>query len=88
MALTNYVSQSFVYALVFFGLGPGLGLMGRIGTAALTAMVIVAYAVQVLASRWWLTRFRFGPLEWVWRAYTYGSLPMLRSAPAPSAPSP
>jgi uncharacterized protein len=62
--------------------------MGHIGTAALTALVIVVYAVQVLASRWWLTRFRFGPLEWVWRAYTYGRLPTLRSAPAPSAPSP
>lgn len=84
MALTNYVSQSFVYALVFFGLGPGLGLVAHIGTGALTAIAIVAYAVQVLASRWWLTRFRFGPLEWLWRAYTYGRLPALRIAPAPS----
>jgi uncharacterized protein len=84
MALTNYVTQSFIYALVFFGLGPGLGLIAHIGTGALTAIVIVAYAVQVLASRWWLTRFRFGPLEWLWRAYTYGRLPVLRIAPAPS----
>lgn len=84
MALTNYVSQSFVYALVFFGLGPGLGLIGHIGIGALTAIAIIAYALQVVASRWWLTRFRFGPLEWLWRAYTYGRLPVLRIAPAPS----
>ncbi|HSC05553.1 MAG TPA: DUF418 domain-containing protein [Steroidobacteraceae bacterium] len=84
MALTNYVSQSFVYALVFFGFGPGLGLIAHIGSGALTAIVIVVYAVQVVASRWWLRRFRFGPLEWLWRAYTYGRLPVLRIAPAPS----
>jgi uncharacterized protein len=84
MALTNYVSQSFVYAVVFCGLGPGLGLIGHIGTSAMTAIVIVAYAVQVVVSRWWLTRFRFGPLEWLWRAYTYGGLPVLKIAPAPS----
>lgn len=84
MALTNYVSQSFVYAMVFFGFGPGLGLIAHIGSGALTAIVIVVYAVQVVASRWWLRRFRFGPLEWLWRAYTYGRLPVLRIAPAPS----
>jgi uncharacterized protein len=84
MALTNYVTQSFVYAFVLYGLGPGLGLIGRIGTTQLTLIVIVSYAAQVYVSRWWLTRFRFGPLEWLWRAYTYGRLPVLKTAPVPT----
>jgi uncharacterized protein len=84
MALTNYVSQSFVLALIFFGVGPGLARVGRIGTGALAVIVIIVYAAQVVASRWWLTRFRFGPLEWLWRAYTYERLPDLKIAPQPS----
>lgn len=84
MALTNYVSQSFVLALIFFGVGPGLARVGRIGTGALAVIVIVVYAAQVVVSRWWLARFRFGPLEWLWRAYTYERLPDLKIAPQPS----
>ncbi|HSD74541.1 MAG TPA: DUF418 domain-containing protein [Steroidobacteraceae bacterium] len=84
MALTNYVSQSFVLALIFFGVGPGLARVGHIGTGALAVIVIVVYAAQIVASRWWLARFRFGPLEWLWRAYTYERLPDLKIAPQPS----
>jgi uncharacterized protein len=74
MALTNYVAQSLCIAFVLFGVGPGLALAGHIGTVAATAVVIVVYAAQGFISRWWLSRFRFGPLEWVWRVLTYGSL--------------
>jgi uncharacterized protein len=80
MALTNYVLQSFVYAFVLFGFGPGLTLAGRIGTLAVVALVVIAYAVQILLSRWWLARFAYGPLEWVWRALTYGRWPRLSIA--------
>jgi uncharacterized protein len=75
MALTNYVAQSAVLGFVLFGVGPGLALAGHIGTAAVTLIVIVGFAAQVLYSRWWLARFRFGPLEWAWRAFTYRELP-------------
>ncbi len=84
MALTNYVAQSAVFGFVLTGVGPGLALVGRIGTGKLSVIVIVVYAAQVLLSRWWLARFRFGPLEWLWRAYTYGRLPELKIAPVPS----
>jgi uncharacterized protein len=41
------------------------------------------YGAQVLSSRWWLERFRFGPLEWLWRMLTYGEwLPLARRAAA------
>lgn len=81
MALSNYVMQSFVYALLVFGIGPGLALAGKIGSTAAVTIVVIGYAVQIVLSRWWLSRFRFGPLEWAWRAVTYGSRPpMLKRA--------
>jgi uncharacterized protein len=77
MALTNYFGQSLFYAVVMFGVGPGLDLAGRIGATEVFAMIVVAYATQVLFSRWWLSRFRYGPAEWVWRGLTYGKWPQL-----------
>ena len=78
MALTNYIAQSFVMGYVLFGVGPGLALAGRIGTVALTVVVIVIYCIQILVSRLWLTHLQYGPFEWLWRALTYGSLPRMR----------
>ena len=78
MALTNYLAQSFVIAFVLFGVGPGLALAGKIGTTALLGIVIVAYIAQLLISRWWLQRFAYGPVEWLWRALTYGKMPRMR----------
>lgn len=78
MALSNYVMQSLVCAFVFFGVG--LGLAGRVGTIALLAGVTAAFAGQVLLSRWWLARYRYGPLEWLWRGLTYEKWPPFRHA--------
>ena len=78
MALSNYVGQSLIYGFVLFGVGPGLSLAGGIGTSTVMAIVVVAYAAQVAFSRWWLARFRYGPLEWVWRGLTYGRWPAWR----------
>jgi uncharacterized protein len=79
MALTNYLVQGMVYGLVLFGVGPGLALAGKIGTAAVIGIVCVAYALQILVSRWWLARFRYGPVEWLWRAFTYNERPRMRA---------
>jgi len=83
MALSNYVGQSVLCGLVFTGVGPGLALIGRIGVGEVMLISIALYAVQVLASRWWLARYRVGPLEGQWRGYTYQELPALRRAPLP-----
>ena len=72
MALTNYVMQSLFYAFILFGVGPGLALAGRIGSATVVVLVAIAFATQIVASRWWLRHFRYGPLEWLWRRLTYG----------------
>jgi uncharacterized protein len=78
MALTNYLTQSFIIAFVLFGFGPGLALAGKIGTTAIVGIVIAGFAAQALFSRWWLGRYRYGPAEWVWRALTYGTMPPMR----------
>jgi uncharacterized protein len=69
MALSVYVSQTVIGALIFFGFG--LGLLGRVGNTITMPMGLAVFALQVWASRAWLTRFRFGPLEWVWRSLTW-----------------
>lgn len=78
MALTNYLAQGFLYGFVLFGVGPGLALAGRIGTAAVILIGLGFFALQVAFSHWWLTHFRFGPMEWLWRALTYGERPRFR----------
>lgn len=76
MALTNYLGQSLVCSLVFYGYG--LGYFEQMPRAWQVAFAIGLFAVQVLLSRLWLARFRFGPMEWLWRAATYGRWPSLR----------
>lgn len=76
MALTNYLLQSVVGTLLFYGYG--LGLWGDVSRAGQTLIVLVVFALQVAASHWWLARFRFGPAEWLWRAFTYLQRPPMR----------
>ncbi len=89
MALTNYLMQSAIGTLIFYGYG--LGLSNRIDRIGQLALVIGVFALQVLASRWWMSRFHFGPAEWLWRAATYARWPPLfrrrASAPAITAES-
>ncbi len=83
MALTNYVGQSFVYFFVAYGFG--LDLFARVGTTADLALAIVVTTLQIAASRWWLRRYRFGPLEWVWRSITYDRAQSMRLEGTPVA---
>lgn len=78
MALTNYLLQSVVAILVFRGIGLGLG--GRVGPTVYLPAALVFFAGQVWLSRWWLERWRYGPVEWIWRQLTYGTRLPLRRA--------
>ncbi|MCH9692886.1 MAG: DUF418 domain-containing protein [Gammaproteobacteria bacterium] len=69
-ALTNYLLQSLIYVFVLFGFG--LGLLNVLGATLCFALAVAFFAVQIWASGWWVTRFRFGPVEWLWRSLTYG----------------
>ncbi|MFF8912048.1 DUF418 domain-containing protein [Streptomyces sp. NPDC015032] len=73
MALTNYLTQSLVMALVFSGYG--LGLYGRTGAAAAVGGALVLYACQLALSGWLMRRHRLGPVEWVLRAVTLWAWP-------------
>jgi len=70
MALTNYLMQSVTIVVLFYGIG--FGLVGKAGAAACLLICVTQYVAQIVFSAWWLKRFRFGPMEWVWRSLTYG----------------
>ncbi len=69
MALTNYITQSVICSLIFYG--HGFGLFERVGSLGQVGLVMAIWTLQLVWSPWWLARFRFGPLEWVWRTLTY-----------------
>ena len=69
MALTNYLLQSVVFVLLFFGYG--LGWFGKVGPFVGLMLALLLFALQIVFSRWWLRHFRFGPVEWLWRSLTY-----------------
>ena len=79
MAFTNYLAQSVIFGWIFYGYG--LGLFGQLGVASALAIGMAFYAAQVLFSAWWLRRYRYGPVEWLWRTLMYGAAqPMLVAA--------
>ena len=82
MALTNYLTHSLVCSLYFYGYAGGNGPMHR---ATQVGFVFLVIALQVVFCHLWLARFRFGPMEWLWRAITYWTWPpFLRERGAPA----
>lgn len=78
MAFTNYVMQSVLFSFLFFGWG--LGLFGMRSTTALLFGLCI-YVFQVFVSAAWLRRFRFGPIEWLWRTMMYGVIQPMKHTP-------
>lgn len=78
MALSNYIAQSLLCTALFYGYG--LGLFGQVSYAGGLLISVCVFALQIWFSRWWFERFRFGPLEWLWRAATYLTWPPMRAA--------
>ena len=92
MAMSNYLSQSVICTLIFYGYG--LGIYGHLGPAITLILSLVIYRLQISLSAWWLYRYRFGPAEWLWRSLTYGKFQPLkrergdrRSSPSPLSSS-
>lgn len=69
MSLTNYIFQSVIMFILFYG--AGFALYGTISPLLGVVIVVIVYALQIFASKWWFRHFRFGPLEWIWRCLTY-----------------
>ena len=69
LALTVYLTQTLVFTTLFYGYGFGQAF--RLGPGAVTIWAVVIFTVQVVVCLWWSKRFRFGPMEWLWRSLTY-----------------
>ena len=69
MALTNYLTQSLV--LTFLAYGWGLGLALKLNGFQVLGISFLLYVAQVVMSGLWLSKFKYGPFEWVWRCITY-----------------
>ena len=69
MALTNYIGQTLIANFIFTGVG--LGLYGAFDRASVYLVMLAVWTFQLAFSMWWLSRFRYGPLEWGWRSLTY-----------------
>jgi uncharacterized protein len=77
MALTNYLLHSVVAVAVFYGIGGGF--YGRLSFTFALLVSVAAFAIQVVLSRAWLSVAFFGPIEWLWRTFTYRQrVPLLR----------
>lgn len=80
MAFTSYILQTVICTTIFYGHGFGLyGFVPRWGQAL---VVVGVWCVVVAAANAWLARYRFGPLEWLWRSLTYGARQPMRPARA------
>ncbi|MCH8865599.1 MAG: DUF418 domain-containing protein [Proteobacteria bacterium] len=69
MALTNYLMHSVILTTVFYGYD--LGLYGRVPRFWEMGFVVAVIGLQMWISPWWLARYRFGPVEWLWRSLPY-----------------
>ena len=70
MALTNYLMQTIIAIIIYYGIGFGFG--GNIGPALFIPIGLAVYALQILYSNLWFKYFNYGPFEWIWRMLAYG----------------
>lgn len=80
MAFSNYLGTSLICTSLFYGYG--LGLYGRLSRAECYLVVLGVWGLMLLWSKPWLARFRYGPMEWLWRSLARGRLQPLRRDPA------
>ena len=69
MAFSNYIAHSLICTFIFYG--HGLGLFSQVERSSQIIIVFVIWGLQLWYSPLWLNKYRFGPLEWMWRSLTY-----------------
>lgn len=79
-AFTNYILQTVLGTLIFYG--HGLGLFGSVDRWQQVLVILAIWLLQLWLAPVWLGRYRYGPLEWLWRCLTYWRLQPLRRSPA------
>ncbi|MFH4968143.1 DUF418 domain-containing protein [Gaetbulibacter sp. M240] len=72
MALTNYMFQSLIGLILFSSVG--FKLYETLSPSHTFISAIFVFIIQLILSKFWLTYFKFGPLEWIWRCLTYNKL--------------
>ncbi|ALX48676.1 DUF418 domain-containing protein [Lentibacillus amyloliquefaciens] len=77
MSMSNYILQSLICFVLFYGIG--FGLYGSVRPVEAMGIVALVYTAQIFFSKWWLSMYRFGPLEWLWRSLTYKEMQPLRN---------
>ncbi|NNF51482.1 MAG: DUF418 domain-containing protein [Gammaproteobacteria bacterium] len=77
-ALSNYLLQSLIGVTIFYGYG--FGLFSQVSRFGLWSVILSIWAAQLIWSQAWLARFRFGPVEWLWRSLTYWQRQPLKAA--------
>lgn len=78
MGLTTYLTQTLFGFFIYFSLG--LALLNEIGAATTLALALIIFTLQIFFSNWWLSRFQYGPVEWLWRSLTYfKAQPMMKA---------
>ena len=79
MALSNYLLQSLICTAIFYSYG--LALFGKVRPSLGLLLTTIIFLIQIPLSVWWLRRFQFGPVEWLWRSLTYWQCQPMRVCP-------
>jgi uncharacterized protein len=85
MAFSCYILETLICTSIFYG--HGLGWFGSVDRSEQMLVTVGVWAVLLMFAPWWLARFRFGPLEWLWRTLTYGHAEPLARGEQPAAPA-
>ena len=79
MTLTNYITQNLIGVFLFSGFGLGFGLGQKLYLGYYYFFALLIYILQIYFCKWWLARYYYGPVEWLWRQLSYGKrLPIRR----------
>lgn len=77
MSVTNYMAQSMVGVTLFYGFGANLAVHFNYLQSLLVGIVFCL--IQIGYSNWWMKRFYYGPIEWLWRTLTwFAKVPLRR----------
>lgn len=72
MTLTNYIAQNILAAFIFSGIG--LGIADTMPYWFYFSLAVFVFILQLFISKWWLSKYNYGPIEWLWRSASYRKL--------------
>lgn len=72
MTLTNYIFQNILGAFIFSGIGLGIG--NTMPYWFYFSLAVFVFIAQLFISKWWLSKYNYGPIEWLWRSASYREL--------------